>query len=147
MGGRYYYRQIEDLAVNLCTAKTFTDEDWREYLRGSLAVARELGRGPSVSLITFTGDTLNAGQRRVTAKFMVEEHVRPIERVGILTDSQLLRGAMTAFAWLMPSMKYRAFRPGAATEALTWLAQAGKFDPSLALSAWAEAKATLRVDF
>ena len=30
MGGRYYYRQIGDLAVNLCGAKTFSDEDWRE---------------------------------------------------------------------------------------------------------------------
>jgi hypothetical protein len=145
MGGRSYYRQIGDLAVNLCGAKTFSDDDWREYLYGGLEIARELGRGPSVSLITFLGDHPNAGQRRLTAQFMAKERVRPIERVGILTDNELLRHAMTAFVWLVPTLKYRAFRPGDVQGALAWLAEVAQFDERAALDSWTEARSALKI--
>jgi hypothetical protein len=145
MDGRYYYRQIGDLAVNLCGAKTLSDEDWREYLRGSLDVAHELGRGPNVSLIAFAGAHPNAGQRRISADFMKKERVRPIERVAILTDSELLRGAMTAFGWLVPNLKYRPFKPSDSAGALAWLREVGQFDEKTALEAWAEAKSTVSI--
>lgn len=145
MGGRYYYRQIGDLAVNLCGAKSFSDDEWREYLYGSLAVSRDLGRAPCASLIAFAGDHLNAGQRRLSADFMEKERVRPIERVAVLSESELLRGAMTAFAWLMPTLKYRPFKPSDAASALAWLKEVGEFDEAAGLSAWAEARAMMRI--
>jgi hypothetical protein len=147
LGGRYYYRQIKDLAVNLCAAKTLTDDEWREYLDGSLAVAHELGHGPSLSLIAFVGSHPNAGQRRLSAKFMEDERVRPIERVAILTQSELLRGAMTAFGWLMPNIKYRAFDPKDPAAACAWLLEMGEFDQPTALAAWKEACETLSVSW
>jgi hypothetical protein len=145
MGGRYYYRQLGDLAVNLCGAKSFSDDDWREYLYGSLEVARELGRGPSVSLIAFMGDHPNAGQRRISAEFMTKERVRPIERVAILTDSDILRHAMTAFGWLVPNLKYRAFKPSDPAGGYAWLGEIAQFDEKKALDAWAEARSALSV--
>lgn len=144
MAGRYYYRQIGDLAINLCGAKTLSDDDWREYLYGSLEIAKDLGRGPNVSLITFAGDHPNAGQRRMSAQFMINEKVRPIERVSILTDNEMLRHAMTAFGWLVPSLKYRAFKPTQQTDACAWLREVGEFDEKAALDAWADARSTLR---
>lgn len=144
MGGRYYYRQVGDLAVNLCGAIAFSDDDWREYLYGGLEIARELGRGPSVSLIAFAGDHPNAGQRRLSAQFMAKEKVRTIERVAILTENEILRHAMTAFVWLVPTLKYRAFKPSEVAGALAWLAEAAQFDEAAALDAWAEAQSVLR---
>jgi hypothetical protein len=144
MGGRYYYRQIGDLAVNLCGATSFTDDEWREYLYGGLDVARELGRGPSVSLIAFAGDHPNAGQRRLSAQFMTKERVRTIERVAIPTENEMLRHAMTAFAWLVPTLKYRAFKPSDTASALAWLAEVAEFDEKAAVDAWAEAQSVLR---
>lgn len=147
LGGRYYYRQISDLAVNLCTVKVLSDDQWREYLTKSLAVARELGLGPSVSLIAFTGAPLNAGQRRVSAQFLVEEKVRPIARVAILTESELMRGAMIAIGWIMPNLKYRAFHPKDPAVALSWLHEVGEFDMTTALEAWSDACAKLSVEW
>jgi hypothetical protein len=144
MGGRYYYRQIGDLAVNLCGASTFSDDDWREYLYGGLEVARELGKGPNVSLIAFAGDHPNAGQRRLSAQFMSKEKVRTIERVAILTENEILRHAMTAFVWLVPTLKYRAFKPRDVTGALAWLGEVAQFDQTAALDAWTEAQSVLR---
>ena len=145
LDGRYYYRQVKDLAVNLCAAKTLSDDDWREYLYGSLAVAHELGHGPCLSLIAFTGAHPNAGQRRLSAKFMQDEKVRTIERVAILTESELLRGAMTAFGWLMPKIKYRAFSPRDPAAACAWLLEMGQFDEAAALEAWKDACKKLAV--
>lgn len=145
MDGRYHYRQIGDLALNLCGAKTLSDDDWREYLYGSLRVAKELGRGPNVSLIAFMGDHPNAGQRRMSAQFMEKEKVRPIERVAILTDNEMLRHAMTAFGWLVPSLKYRAFKPAELQAACAWLREISEFDEKAAVDAWADARSTLRV--
>jgi hypothetical protein len=143
LGGLYYYRQIGDLAINLCVAASLSDEAWREYLYGSLAVARELGRGPSVSMITFAHAHPNAGQRRFSAQFMAAERVRPIERVAVLSESELLRGAMTAFGWLVPSLKYRAFRTSDAASAFSWLREIGEFDVEMAMSAWNDAVSKL----
>jgi hypothetical protein len=145
MGGRYYYRQVGDLAVNLCGAITFSDDEWREYLYGGLEIARELGRGPSVSLIAFAGDHPNAGQRRLSAQFIAKEKVRPIERVAILTDNEVLRHAMTAFVWLVPTLKYRPFKPNDVAGALVWLSEVAQFDEAAALDAWAEAQSVLGV--
>jgi SpoIIAA-like len=145
LGGRYYYRQVEDLAVNLCAVKSLTDDDWREYLHGSLAVSEELGHAPCVSLIAFTGAPLNAGQRRLSAKFMEEKKVRPIERVAILTENELLRGAMTAFGWLMPNLKYRTFSPKVPDVACAWLLEVGRFDLPTALTVWKSACEKLSV--
>jgi len=131
--------------VNLCAAKALSDEDWREYLYGSLAVARELGHAPNSSLIAFAGAHPNAGQRRLSAEFMEHERVRPIERVAILTDSELLRGAMTAFGWLMPNMKYRAFKPADSGVACAWLAEVSRFDETIAVAAWKDACQKLSV--
>lgn len=147
MGRRYYYRQIGDLAVNLCAAKTISDDDWEEYLYGSLAVARELGRGPNASIIEFAGGGHpNAGQRKKSAEFLVKERVRPIDRVAIFTENDLLRGAVTAFGWLVPKMKYRSFRPSDVGAALAWLGEIAHFDREKALSAWAEARETLGIE-
>jgi hypothetical protein len=143
--GEYYYRQLGELAVNLCVAKEFTDADWKEYLEGSLAIARKLGKGPKVGLAAMINAHPNAGQRRFATDFLDREAVRPIERLAVLTDSELLRGALTALAWAMPKSRLRAFKGTDHSGALSWLREVAEFDEKQADAIWSEARAQLGV--
>jgi hypothetical protein len=143
LDGEYYYRQIGELAVNLCVAKTITDAGWREYLEGSLATSKELGRGPKVSLAAFPHVHPNAGQRRTTTEFLARADVEPIARVALLTDNELLRGAMIAFGWALPKSRLRAFKGSDHSGALQWLREIAEFDEERASTIWSQARLQL----
>jgi hypothetical protein len=140
LAGEYYYRQIGELAVNLCVAKTITDAGWLEYLEGSLAISKSLGGGPKVSLAAFPHVHPNAVQRRTTTEFLARADVKPIARVALLTDSELLRGAMIAFSWAVPKSRLRAFKGNDHSGALEWLREIADFDEARARTVWIEAR-------
>jgi hypothetical protein len=146
LDGAYYYRQIGELSVNLCVAKTISDAGWRDYLTGTLALSRKAGGGPKVSLAALLHVHPNAVQRRATSDFIEREGVRPIERIALLTDSQLLRGAMTAFGWAMPKSRFRAFKGDDHRGGLAWLNEVASFDAERAEQIWLEACALLKVE-
>jgi hypothetical protein len=144
-GGQYYYRQLGELALNLCIAREFSDAHWREYLEGSLSLSRKAGKGPKVSLASFVNGHPNAVQRRYAADFIEREAVRPIDRLAVLTDSDLLRGALTAMAWAMPKSRLRAFKSTEHGAALTWLREIADFDEIRARAVWTEGRAQLGI--
>lgn len=144
LSGEYYYRQLGQLSLNLCVARTITEAGWLEYLEGSLAISRKSGSVPRVSLAAFAHVHPSATQRRATAVFIEREKVPPIERIAVLTDNQLLRGAMTAFGWVMPKSRIRAFKETGDGEALTWLRETAEFDVARARAVWLEASVQLR---
>jgi hypothetical protein len=141
--GGCYYRQIGDLALSYSVAPSISDEDWREYLKGGLFWTRKLGAQPRVSLAMFVGAIPNAGQRRMLSTHMEANGIVQLARAAILTDSAFMRGAMTAFGWLLPRMTLRAFDPNALEKCLKWLGEAGTFDATLATEAWHEARSTV----
>jgi hypothetical protein len=129
--------------MNLSVAKQITDEGWRDYLNGTLLLAKNLGHAPSLSMMSCLHAYPNAVQRQMASDFIAQNNVRQIDRVAVLTDSALLRGAMTAFGWLMPKMRVRAFSGDDSAGALRWLREAGAFDESQAMDVWNEAHAKL----
>lgn len=129
--------------MNLSVARKITDEGWRDYLNGTLLLAQNLGHAPSLSMMSCLHAYPNAVQRQMASDFIVGNNVRPIGRVAVLTDSAILRGAMTAFGWLMPKMHVRAFRADDSASALQWLREAGAFDESQAMATWNDAHAKL----
>lgn len=143
LDAEYYYRQMGELAVNLCIAKTITDAGWNEYLEGSLATSKRLGRGPRVSLAAFPHVHPNAKQRRTTAEFLARADVDPMARVALLTNNQLLRGAMIAFGWALPKSRLRAFEEDDHVGALKWLRESAEFDEKHAAMIWNEARTQL----
>lgn len=143
LDGTYYYRHSGPLCVSLCVAKMISDVDWREYLEGTRVISRELGHPPRVGLVAFTGVHPNAVQRRMTAKFLAEEQIRPLERLALLTDSDLLRGAMVAFGWAMPNTRLRAFKNSDYSGAFRWLGEGAQFGQEQAAEIWREAHAKL----
>jgi hypothetical protein len=138
--GACYYRQIDALAMSLCVAKVIRDDAWDEYLIGGYDLTKKFGMPPKISMAMFTDAFPSAYQRGRLASHLKTHRVPPLVRVAVLTDSALIRGAMTAFGWIMPRTTLRAFEVLDVGTCLKWLQDGGSFDESKAAAAWAEGR-------
>jgi len=145
-GGACYYRQIDTLAMSLCVAKELTEEGWDEYVTAGYNLTKKHGMPPKVSMAMFTEGFPSAFQRSKLAAHLKNHKVPPLVRVAVLTDSALIRGAMTAFGWIMPNTTMRAFEVLDVGGCLKWLQQGGHFDHNKASAAWAEARRMVGLD-
>jgi hypothetical protein len=146
VGGECYYRQIDSLAMSLCVAKVMTDDQWDEYVLGGYEMTRKHGSFPKVSMAAFTDAFPSAYQRGRLAAHLKKHGIPPMVRVAVLTDSALIRGAMTAFGWIMPRTTMRAFEVLDISGCLNWLHEGAKFDQVKAANAWSEARRMLHLD-
>jgi hypothetical protein len=145
-GGACYYRQIDALAMSLCIAKELSDEGWDEYVMAGYTITKKYGMPPKVSIAMFTEAFPSAYQRGKLASHLKKHGVPPLARVAVLTDNALIRGAMTAFGWIMPRTTLRAFEVLDVPGCLKWLHDGGEFDQKRAAAAWAEARRTVGLD-
>ena len=145
LDGQFYFRQLDEFALNVSSAKAITDAGWMEFLNGSLGVSRKLGVLPKVTIAYFARAYPNATQRQAAKKFIDENAVRNIERLAALTDSAMLRGALTALNWIMPDSKMQAYSPREYAQALTWVHEIADFDVASAHHAWREACRELKL--
>jgi hypothetical protein len=144
-GGELYFRQLNDLTLTVSIAKNITDEDWSAYLDDSLAIARGFSLAAKVSLVCFINAFPSARQRQVASDLMIKHYIPEPERLALITESVAVRGAMTAFSWLMPKVRVQAFANNDSREAISWLRESGSFDEPKALAAWQEAKMKLSI--
>ena len=142
-GRKMYFRQLDELTINVSTARSIDDDDWLTFLEDTLAISRGLRVSTKVSLICCVCAYPNARQRMVASEFLVRHRLEKIGRVAAVTDSIMVRGAVTAFSWIMPKLRVSAFRSADAGAAIHWLHEAGAFDESQALLAWHDAQTKL----
>ena len=81
----------------------------------------------------------------MASDFMNRHYIREMERVAVITESVVVRGAMTAFSWIMPKVGVRAFDTTETRAAFRWLREVGAFEEARALEAWHEAKMKLSI--
>lgn len=144
--GGCYYRQIDALAMSLCVAKELSDEGWDDYVMSGYQLTKKFGMPPKVSMAMFTEGFPSAYQRGRLASHLKKHGVPPLVRVAVLTDSALIRGAMTAFGWIMPRTSMRAFEVEDVSGCLQWLHDGGVFDHAKAMAAWAEGRRLVGLD-
>ena len=141
--GMMYFRQLDQLTINISTAKTIDDKDWLAFLEDTLALSRRLGVPATVSLICCVNTYPSARQRMTASDFLERHRLERIGRVAVVTDNALVRGAVTAFSWLKPKLQLSEFRSAEAVSAFQWLRQGGTFDEAQAVAAWNEARMQL----
>ena len=144
-GGSLYYRQVDDLALTISVSKTITDAGWLEFLETTLRLAKKIGRMPKVTMASFTSTYPDAKQRKMTRDFLASQGVKPIDRLGLLSDNPLVRGAIVAFSWVVPNANVLAFGSRDVATCLTWLHEVAIFDEKRASTAWSEGRAALHV--
>jgi hypothetical protein len=145
MNGDLYYRQIDELIIHVCIANRFSNAEWLEFLETSFRLSRKIGRAARVGLAAFTHTYPDAKQRLQTQEFLKTHGVKPIERLGLVSDSALMRGATIAFSWLVPGASAQTFDYGGGDACLKWLREVAIFDEQRAASAWKEAREGLRL--
>jgi hypothetical protein len=141
--GKMYFRQLDQLTINVSTVRLIDDNDWLTFLEDTLAISKHIGVLTKVSLICCVYAYPNARQRMAASNFLVRHRLEKMERLAVLTDSTLMRGAMTAFNWIMPKVRTTAFRTAQTAAAFQWLHETGSFDQAQALLAWSDAQTKL----
>jgi len=128
--GGHTHARLGPLVMNVCHAQVLTDEDMETYIRRTVQESR--GEPALVSLSHYAHHIPSARQRQVMFAAMKTNRVPPPSRQALLTDSALLRGAMTAFGWLTgtDSASYSLIDRH---RALLWLAETAAFDADEAL--------------
>ena len=144
LNGEHYYRQIDELSINICVAKNIGDHEWSDFMENSLRLGRLLGRRPKVILASFAHAYPNATQRKQTTTFLEKHKVPMITRLGVVSDNPLLRGAIVAFSWVIPQATMRSFGSRDIAGCLRWLQGGGMFDLPRAVTAWHEGRAAFR---
>jgi hypothetical protein len=144
LNGEHYYRQIDELSMNICVAKTIQDQAWLEFLESSVRLGRLLGKKPKVIVASFAHAYPNASQRQQTTTFLEQGDVPKIARLGVVSDNPLLRGAIVAFSWVIPHTTMRSFGSKDIAGCLRWLQAVSSFDLPRAVTAWHEGRAAFR---
>jgi hypothetical protein len=139
--GEHYYRQIDELSMNICVARNIVDKEWEDFLESSVRLGRLLGKKPKVILAFFAHAYPNASQRRQTTTFMERHNLPAISRLGVVSDNPLLRGAIVAFSWVVPQATMRSFGSRDIGACLRWLQEVSNFDLPRAVTAWHEGRA------
>jgi hypothetical protein len=138
--GVVQYGRQGTLLIIACAAKSWSDAAWTEFLEGTLALEAEMG-GPALLVLTYFPDG-NPTARQRRASVDVAKKSRLADRVALLSDSAIIRGAFTAIQWVLGKQTdQKAFRPSEVSEAIDWLAQAHAID---VIAARRQAKALIR---
>jgi hypothetical protein len=144
LNGEHYYRQIDELSMNICVAKDIAEHEWAEFLESSVRLGRLLGCKPKVILAYFAHAYPDSSQRRQTTTFLANNDVPKIARLGVVSDNPLLRGAIVAFSWVVPQATMRSFGSRDIGPCLRWLQEVSSFDLPRAMTAWHEGRAAFR---
>lgn len=107
------FASIRDLAILCQSQHTPSDDSWDAWVDWSVLNKYR------VLLVSTHGGSPTPRQRRHLAERRSQAKLPP-EFVALLTDSGLLRGVLTAFAWITGNT-VRAFAPADLGDALRWL--------------------------
>jgi hypothetical protein len=138
-----YFRQLDALTITVSTARDFDDGEWFAFLEDTLAIARDLRVTTKVSMVCSVYAHPNARQRKAMSDFFARHRIEKLERIALVTDNVLIRGAMIAFGWIVPKVRVNAFRSADAATGFQWLREATPFDEAKAMLAWQEARTAL----
>lgn len=136
MGGKVALAYIDDVAIMVTNVDKWSDADVIKILEES---SRLGNRTTSPAAVThFFGETLGgaASQRKLIVDWMEQNGIEPTPRTITLTDSALMRAALTAYSWLTKT-EIRAFAPRDLSTACAWLTRDLDTDPS-AVQAYVE---------
>jgi len=115
-----------ELIIAATSEKPMTDEAVDEFIVHLGALMN--GRSAITAILQYSPtQSPNALQR----KRMMEAQAmnQPIKRIAILTQSKIVRGAVTALAWFAKSgPQTRAFSIDRHADALKWLSETARFD-------------------
>lgn len=127
-----------DLLIAAVNRKPITASVWDEYLNTLATLARN--EGAATGGLQYTPDHgPNAAQRKALSLREDELGMDKLRRMAIVSDSVVVRGAVTAISWMIKSSaqtKISSFKPTDYSEAFRWLHEQVAFDENEAHTAF-----------
>lgn len=90
--------QINDVTIIVSNVSKWTDQSVLEYLNSVSRICN--GVSVPASAAIFLGEVFDAGQRKVAAEWVEQKGFENAKRITMISDSLLIRGALTAYSWL-----------------------------------------------
>ena len=118
--GRAATAHINDVSIVLSKVSNWKDEEVQSLLE-ELAKTGD-GVTPPANIVIFLGDVFDANQRRFATEWTAAQGFPPAERITMISDSILIRGAMTAYSWVTKS-RAKAFAMKDSTAMCEWITQ------------------------
>ncbi|MEZ5538622.1 MAG: hypothetical protein R3E63_01420 [Pseudomonadales bacterium] len=96
--GKASFAQIHDVTMIISDIPKWNDALVLQYLNE----VSKAGNGVSVpaNVAIFLGDVFDAGQRKLATDWTTDQGFEPSKRTTMISDSLLIRGALTAYSWL-----------------------------------------------
>lgn len=129
LSGRVALAYVDDVAIMVANVEKWADTDVIKLLEESARLGNRISAPAAIT--HFLGETLggSASQRKMIVDWMEKNGIEPTPRTITLTDSALMRAALTAYSWLTKT-EIKAFAPTDLENACHWLTQGLDTDPS-----------------
>ena len=100
LNGKGALSYVDDVAIMITTIEKWTEKDINQLLEESARLGQRVTAPAAIT--HFLGETLGAAasQRKQVVDWMASNDIVPSPRTITLTDSALIRAALTAYSWL-----------------------------------------------
>jgi len=140
LDGRAAYAFVDDVSVVVSDVPRWTDPDVDRYLSEMTALAGRVTA--KAALMHFRGDTFGARHRGQIVQWLEREGLTADTRACILSDSAVMRGAMTAYAWITRA-ETAAFDPHELSAACAWTTRDASASSDAVARAYQECRSLL----
>jgi len=118
--GRCATAHINDVSMVLTNHTNWTEAEVRQLLEESAVVGQQVS--PPANIAIFLGDVFDAKLRKFATEWTAAEGYPPARRITMISDSMIIRGAMTAYSW-MTKTEGKAFPMKDSTAMCEWITQ------------------------
>jgi len=100
LNGKGALAYVDDVAIMITTIEKWTEKDIIQLMEESARLGKCITAPAAIT--HFMGETLGAAasQRKLVVDWMANNNVDPTPRTITMTDSALIRAALTAYSWL-----------------------------------------------
>ena len=100
LNGKAALAYVDDVAIMITTIEKWTDKDIVQLMEESARLGKRVTAPAAIT--HFMGETLGAAasQRKLVVDWMATNNIDPTPRTITMTDSALIRAALTAYSWL-----------------------------------------------
>jgi hypothetical protein len=127
LGGRASFAHQDGIAIVITDVEKWSDAEVMELIDGQ---GKLVGYVSARANIThFYGDIFGATHRKMIVEWIEKNGLVASSRTALVTDSRIMRAALTAYAWLTKT-ESKAFEPKDKQAMCEWITQGMDVDPA-----------------
>ena len=135
LAGRLAYAYVHDVSITVFTMPKWVDADVYRMLEETTHLGENITATATIS--HFYGEIFGAHQRKLIVDWLAARKLASSPRNALVTDSQVMRGALTAYAWLTQA-ETKAFEPSDRVALCAWVTRGLRASPTEVRSALEE---------